>query len=139
MWGGKGRVRENVSLRGLNSMTPLFFRRLALSHVTSLSCLSPARQVHSVQVLQCPFLPLYYPEEHSPGDKAQVRGGHQRHLPHQPRDLPHVSQGASLGRVVRVGQWPSGASAVSGGRELTVLALCGHACVVGTALLCPLH
>lgn len=117
-----------VSLRDLRVLMPLFFKRLCSvpchQCLPSVSC----SQVHSVQMLQCPLLPLHHPEEHAPGDKAQVRGGHQRHLPHQPGDLPHVSQGAALGSAVWAGQ-----------RSRPSRGLCGHAQWLGTALLCPLH
>lgn len=37
-WGGEGQVGENVSPRGLNSMTPLLLSRLAPPHATTVSC-----------------------------------------------------------------------------------------------------
>lgn len=96
-WGSRG------SLKGLHVLRLLFFKRLCSVPCPQSLRSVPCPQVHSVQMLQCPLLPLHHPEEHAPGDKAQVRGGHQRHLPHQPGDLPHVSQGAALGRAVLAG------------------------------------
>lgn len=76
VWVGRGR-REKVVGPGLPKGTqfrdPSALREALLRPVvTSLPRLSPVRQVHSVQVLQRPLLPLHHPEEHPPGDQAQV-------------------------------------------------------------------
>lgn len=143
-WGGEGQVGENVSPRGLNSMTPLLLSRLAPPHATTVSrhhCLSSLSRPAGPL---CPGAAMPLPSSSPP----------RRTLPwgqsSSTRSTPAASttstkrSSACFPRCLFGRSGEGGAPALGGqcsqrGRELTVLALCGHAGVVGTAPLCPLH
>lgn len=135
-WGGEGQVGGNVSPRGLNSMTPQEARSAPRHHcLPSLS--RPAGPL-------CPGAAMPLPSSSPP--RRTLPWGQSSSTRWTPAASTTSTKRSSacfprclFGRSGEGGAPALGGQCSQRGRELTVLALCGHAGVVGTAPLCPLH